>query len=231
MRIFRHTALEPGMWRGWLKNDQSLEITWPTSWRRGWSGVGLRVLIHSNDCDQGNRMLNVALGFGQAFIPLGIVPQEYQVGEEPIWGIDMSREFGIRLCWGRWSRWWDWPFRLETLSWQYEAGDGTWRDVRAGEDRVVMPETHPYSYTLDSGEIQEVEATIYRQRWVIGRRILHRLGWPKIRKHSIDIHFSAEVGERAGSWKGGCIGCSYDMLPGETPEQTLRRMEQQRRFD
>lgn len=189
------------------------------------------MLIHSNDDDQGDRLLNVALGFGQAFIPLGIVPQEYQRGEEPSWGIDMYREFGIRLSWGRWSRSWDWPFRLETLSWEYEAGDGTWRDVRAGEDRDAKAETHPYSYTLDSGEIQELEATIYRQRWVIGRRILHRLGWPKIHKHSIDIRFSAEVGERAGSWKGGCIGCSYDMLPGETPEETLRRMERQRRFN
>lgn len=47
---------------------------------------------------------------------------------------------------------------------------------------------------------------------------------------TIDIRFSAEVGSRAGSWKGGTIGCSYEMNPGETPEHTLRRMQAVRRF-
>ena len=39
------------------------------------------------------------------------------------------------------------------------------------------------------------------------------------------------VGERVNSWKGGTVGCSYSMLKGETPEQTLRRMEKEREFN
>lgn len=47
---------------------------------------------------------------------------------------------------------------------------------------------------------------------------------------SIDVEFNAEVGERTGSWKGGCIGCGYQMNPNETPLQALRRMEAERKF-
>ena len=39
-----------------------------------------------------------------------------------------------------------------------------------------------------------------------------------------------EVGKKKGSWKGGCIGCSYDSKPGETPEECLKRMEKERKF-
>lgn len=46
----------------------------------------------------------------------------------------------------------------------------------------------------------------------------------------IDVDFDGEVGERTGSWKGGTVGCSYESRPGETPVQTLRRMERERRF-
>jgi hypothetical protein len=54
--------------------------------------------------------------------------------------------------------------------------------------------------------------------------------WKKMVHTSIDVKFDGEVGERTGSWKGGTIGCSYEMLPHETPENTLRRMESEREF-
>lgn len=40
---------------------------------------------------------------------------------------------------------------------------------------------------------------------------------------SLDIGFSAETGRRKGSWKGGTIGHSIDMLPGELHEAAFRR--------
>lgn len=40
---------------------------------------------------------------------------------------------------------------------------------------------------------------------------------------SLDIEFSAEVGRRKGSWKGGTIGHSVEMRPGETHEDAFRR--------
>ena len=32
------------------------------------------------------------------------------------------------------------------------------------------------------------------------------------------------------SWKGGCTGCSYDMIEGETIKACLGRMERERKF-
>lgn len=225
--MFQHTSKEKGMWRGWLKNDQSLELYWG-----GQTSVALRVLIHSNDADEGNRMLNLSLGFAQAFIPLGISKQFYQGGEEPSWGFDFSREFGIVLNWGRHRKHWEWPFHRFTLRYEQEEKDGVWRSVlgRGHAEHGPKEEVHPYTYVLQNGEAQQRTATIHRTRHILARHILHRLGWPKRTLNSIDITFSDEVGERSGSWKGGCIGCSYSMKPGEAPLDTLRRMEAERKF-
>lgn len=88
---------------------------------------------------------------------------------------------------------------------------------------------YPYRYVLKNGTVQERTASVHislmewRARW-----------WPLIpiqkTSKSIGVNFSEEVGEGSGSWKGGCTGCGYEMLPGETAEQTLRRMERDRKF-
>jgi len=49
-------------------------------------------------------------------------------------------------------------------------------------------------------------------------------------RRMINIEFSDEVGERTGSWKGGCTACGYDWLPGEEQETALRRMERECKF-
>lgn len=96
------------------------------------------------------------------------------------------------------------------------------------QEHVILtePETHPYRYVLRSGKVQERTATIKSEtrRWT--RPWLPRV---MLRK-TIDVEFSDEVGERSGSWKGGTIGCGYDMLPDESPAEALRRMEQERKF-
>lgn len=229
--IFQHTASEKGMWRGWLKNGQSLEITWPRA------SVGTRIGFHSGDYGS-SRHLWIGLGFVQVFIPLGISKNDWPVGDEPRWGFDFSKEFGIWFRWGQRSKCYEWPFRTIVLSWDFETPEG-WADVRArntdsngewerrpGARRMTLP----YRYRLRSGEVQTVDATIIQERFIRGRNILSKFGWPRRVEYSIDVEFSDEVGERAGSWKGGCIGCGYTMLPGETPPQTLRRMERERKF-
>ena len=44
---------------------------------------------------------------------------------------------------------------------------------------------------------------------------------------SLDLAFSSEVGRRKGSWKGGTVGHSITMRPGETHEGAFRRYCQQ----
>ena len=88
------------------------------------------------------------------------------------------------------------------------------------------PETHPYRYVLRSGEVQERTATIKveQRTW-----LRPWLPWKKVRRY-IDVAFNDEVGERSGSWKGGVLGCGFNMNPGETALQALRRMEAERKL-
>jgi hypothetical protein len=43
------------------------------------------------------------------------------------------------------------------------------------------------------------------------------------RRRSLSISFKAEVGPEKGSWKGGMMGHSIEMLAGESQEQAFRR--------
>lgn len=90
-------------------------------------------------------------------------------------------------------------------------------------------EIYDYVYALKGGKIQIRKASVYvsRMTWIM--RGYPVLPFKKIRT-SINISFDGEVGERSGSWKGGCVGCGYEMKVGETPLETLRRMERERKF-
>jgi hypothetical protein len=50
------------------------------------------------------------------------------------------------------------------------------------------------------------------------------------KRKTIDVNFDQEVGREKGSWKGGVLGCGYEILPNETPLQCLKRMEKERNF-
>lgn len=223
--IFEHTSREDGLWRGWLKNGQSVEISWG---KRGWN-FGGGVHIHGNDDDMGDRMLSLAMWKLRIFLPLGIVPHPWPAMDGPQWSAYGSSEFGLTFHWGLRRKSFDWPWTRHTLRYEKQMPDGSWRD---GFDREQKPltEEHPYTYTLKSGEVQHRTATISKRRHVLTWRAFKAFGWPFWIKESIDIEFSGEVGERSGSWKGGCIGCSYDLNKGETMMDALRRMERERKF-
>lgn len=118
--------------------------------------------------------------------------------------------------------------------------DGDWvhdtkktpkRFYQEGWKDILWSETYPYKYVRESGEVQERMATVQveEREW---RMIF--LQWTplfaKVRK-SIDVSFNEEVGERTGSWKGGCTGCGWDLLPNESPRYALNRMEMERVFN
>ena len=73
---------------------------------------------------------------------------------------------------------------------------------------------------------EQITATckIEEREWRRGKGIFRLLyiGRNTVRR-SLDLQFSAEVGKRKGSWKGGTIGHSIDMLPGELHEAAFRR--------
>jgi hypothetical protein len=223
--IFKHTSSEKDLWRGWLENGQSLELSRS---RHGWD-FGAGVHIHSNDCDMGDRMLFVKFWRFTAVIPLGIVEHPWPAMDGPQWSVYASQEFGLTFHWRMWRKSFDWPWDLHTLAYQKQLPDGSWASVF---DHDVEPyeEEHPYTYELNSGEVQNRTAKVSKRRHVLCRRAFKSLRWPRWNKESIEVEFSDEVGERSGSWKGGCIGCGYDLKPGETLLDALRRMERERKF-
>lgn len=91
----------------------------------------------------------------------------------------------------------------------------------------------PYRYVRKNGAVQDVTATYFVEEREWRWRIFHRLPFPfgpKRLHRSISVDFSAAIGERVDTWKGGCTGCGYEMREGESPEMTLRRMERERKF-
>jgi hypothetical protein len=223
--IFKHTFREKGLWRGWVKNGQSVEIS---MLKRGWD-FGAGIHIHSNDADMGDRMLFLKFWRLTVVLPLGIIPHPWPPMDGPQWSAYASKEFGLTFHWGLRRKSFDWPWDLHTLAYEQMLPDGSWRDVF---DREAKPysEVHPYTYTLRSGVVQERIATVTKRRHVLCRRAFKALGWPRWTKESIDVEFNDEVGERTGSWKGGTIGCGYELRPDETMLGALRRMERERKF-
>ena len=226
--IFKHTAHEKGLWRGWLKNGQSVEISWK---KRGWE-IGAGIHIHTNDADLGSRLLFLQLWKLTIVLPLGITEHPWPTMEGPQWSIYASKEFGFVVHWGMYRKAWSWPWDTHSLAYEVLLTDNTWISVFKAEEEVYK-EQYPYTYILKSGEIQERIATISKRRHVLCRNMFRPLSRFKLFKwinESISIEFNDEVGERSGSWKGGCVGCSYDLRKDETMLDALRRMENERKF-
>lgn len=143
----------------------------------------------------------------------------------------------LHLRWGRHCKILWMPWLKEGVENEVRREDGSWRKKAYSYEDTEPDgrklESFPYRYTLRNGQVQEVTATVYASRiryvWRLFRK--RPLFWSLWAwRYWIDVEFSGEVGERAGSWKGGVIGCSYEMKPGETPLETLQRMEQERKF-
>lgn len=150
--------------------------------------------------------------------------------------------WGPRDEWHRDDPWWKRginfsinPFEWKHISHLVRRADGSWVPFVGSWEPEKIPDereqfSFPYRYLLKNGTVQERVATVHVERWEWRPRCLQWTKlFAKVRK-SIDVLFSDEVGERSGSWKGGCTGCGYDLLLGETPEQCLRRMERNRKF-
>lgn len=167
------------------------------------------------------------------------------------WGNDWGNGDSIILEWGRHRKTlnmpWGWVFHRRSVlapdgrSWVHELAGF---NVRNGEVPVELPVSDkwwslrevpqwkrelPYRYVLRSGEVQERIATIGVEEMEWRMRAFQWLAWPRLVRRCIDVQFSDEVGERSGSWKGGTVGCGYQLLRGELAEECLRRMERNKK--
>lgn len=160
-------------------------------------------------------------------------------------------ERSVWFNWGRHYKAFRMPWDLEHIKHEVLRPDGTWapyvgswetgKPIRNTAGVVVFdggkePDgrwegTYLYRYTLRNGEVQRRLATVHVERREWRQRWLRWCPLFALRRQSIDVKFDGEVGERTGSWKGGTVGCGYDMLPGENALETLRRMERERKFN
>lgn len=186
--------------------------------------------------------------WGELYLSLPIV-NNYNGCDSPSWGFYFYGE-GLKIpdtfviCKGKKTKHISLPWSYDWVRTSRMLKDGTWLHERKGDRKKgidhdwwsettqskLWKETHDYTYILNSNEVQERKATIiveqreWRPLWFRWTSLFAKI------RTDIDVEFDQEIGERSGSWKGGCVGCSYDLHPDETPLECLRRMEKERKF-
>ena len=162
-------------------------------------------------------------------------------------GYDIERAYGfsftndsLHMHWGSRTKVWWYPWTWEHYKhWElvegesYAQGRDFWIELpsRMPHGQLATKHTAPYTYKRRNGEVQNVTATYYVSHSEWRCRWAQWLPFPRKTRTSIWIEFSAEIGEGVDTWKGGTLGCGYDLLPGEKPLDCLRRMESERRFE
>lgn len=179
---------------------------------------------------------NFTLCFFGFHIPLLFLQRWHHDPEEMMesWGFTYF-DRTIHWNWGSTCKIIHMPWDFEHIKHEVMRPDGSWAKFVGCWEHDKEPDgrwqaDYPYRYVLKSGEVQDRIATVYVGRREWRWRWFTALPWPSKRRQSIDVAFNGEVGERTGSWKGGVIGTGYDMKRGETPEQTLRRMEREHKM-
>ena len=96
------------------------------------------------------------------------------------------------------------------------------------EQRKAIEDACPsitFAFKDFDGEALTVRTHIEEREWRFGTGWFKWLSWfrsPRVRRY-LDLAFSGETGKRKGSWKGGTMGHSIEMLPGELHEAAFRR--------
>lgn len=207
-------------------------------WKR-WS-LSFEFIYSGGDEDKWPWMLHFHFLLLSAFIhlPIYYVPKSkrepYMRGWQQ-WGFSFSDD-ALHLYWNEHSKvlWLPWTHK-EFQRHEVRKADGAWVKAVDSWDREATPDGReyfdfPYTYALKDGTIQNrrakvhVERRAWRPKWFTWTPLF------EMSRQCIAVDFNDEVGERSGSWKGGTVGCGYDMLPSETAEETLRRMEKERTF-
>lgn len=174
-----------------------------------------------------------------------------RMGRDWYWGVD-AREFGIGVHCGnhfniyygrcsddsrhdkRWScflPWTHWEHVRksgygEQGEWLFDEPKGKFLDTY---DECKALEAAQYAARFQfsdyDGEVIVATCRIEEREWHKGSRWFRWLRYftkPQINR-SLKLDFSAEVGRGKGSWKGGTVGHSIEMLPGELHEAAFIR--------
>jgi len=137
------------------------------------------------------------------------------------WGNYNSYDFPWAYTWVRSS------VLLKNDTWEHEIkGDrkdfyeDKWKDIQYRIDYLFFDKSDE---TLIPTKVY-VEEREWRAHWLKWTSLFSLV------RRTIDVDFSKEVGSRKGSWKGGTVGCGYNMKKGETALECIKRMQEERVF-
>lgn len=156
--------------------------------------------------------------------------REVPAGEMAIsWGASIH-EGDLVLDWGaRRARFTLNPFRWHGYRSESLISDGSWNDTPRWRPEAAAldwyTEEHPYAIaslpsTKMAIETWRATATCYVERTTRTRRFLPF--WRRV-EHWVYFDLSDEIGETTGSWKGGTVGFSEEMLPGDSVQDVVQR--------
>jgi hypothetical protein len=159
---------------------------------------------------------------------------------------DLSLKYGVQPdCWpGDKSLMWLFPWmKLRYMGQRWYDLDGKLCEALSDKDEnEYHGKTGRYAYEMKEEiearvpkaifELEDFDGERIRATTHIEEREYHRgdgwfkwLAWflPANVHRSLDISFDNEVGREKGSWKGGTVGHSIDLQPGELHEAAFRR--------
>ena len=227
-------------------------------WYVGWHDWKFGIYYEECGYEEPNAELHISLFGWHSVFTLPWKSKRFPYGDcdAPTWGIQIHdgvlwiMKGGDGNLEGG-SKWWSWD--LPWVTWEHvrhdvmcNLGDVDDPDIRLvpydhlqrmndakyiplEENELVYKFHYDYTDSYDGTVVPcvfWVEEREWRRKW------FKKINWSKARKVSryIEIHFDGEVGPGKTDWKGGVVGCSYDLLPGETPMECIKRMEKERRF-
>lgn len=216
-----------------------------TKWYGLWKDWKFELSYHKCGYFDGHPEIHISMFGLHSVIRLPWINKEWmEECDSPKWGIAIHDNIFWIFRGGKGNmnggcKWWAWdiPFfskihvkhAVETMSGMVDSESLGSKDpyVHYSDDfRVVKRHT----IYIDSYDNSPIGCTYWREyrewrpKW---------LTWTSLfatKRNYIEIEFEKEVGSQKGTWKGGVMGCSYDLLPGETPEECIRRMEKERKF-
>lgn len=181
-----------------------------------------------------NRQLSVSFGWGILFINLWDSWQSHDVNDTLDYWFYYHAS-SIWLCLWRKTKSIEMPWYYKWVRTSHYADDGkenfTEKIGGSGSCYKIPERKFFYTYITNDWVIQNTVATVlivereWRMKWLMWTKRFSK------KRRVIDVSFDDPIGEGVWSWKGWTLGCSYQMKPWESALDTLRRMEQERRFN
>lgn len=97
-------------------------------------------------------------------------------------------------------------------------------------DKPTFYWEEPYEYTLNDGKVQRCIGMYHIEEREWRPRATYWLPIFKITRKDLEIKLTDEIGEKSGTWKGGCTGFGRAILPGEDPHTAYQRIMKESKF-